>query len=115
MIEITSKCKNEYTYGISCVKCKKCGRRFLKNGLVDKTVTPKIEKLRWYLIGRGYTGMRVYYDLSFYHRGDTLSEDYRIDDIHIYICYRYDYLYISGLTSDEQQLLNDILDIQIIN
>ena len=41
MIKISVGCTNENTYGLSCVKCGKCGRKFTSNGIDDSEVVSK--------------------------------------------------------------------------
>ena len=41
MVDISVGCTNENTYGISCVHCGKCGRKFTIHGIDDSEVIPK--------------------------------------------------------------------------
>ena len=41
MVDISVGCTNENTYGISCVHCGKCGRKFTMNGIDDSEVVSK--------------------------------------------------------------------------
>ena len=41
MVGISIGCINENTYGISCVHCGKCGRKFTYNGIDDSRVVHK--------------------------------------------------------------------------
>lgn len=45
MVDISVGCTNENTYGISCVHCGKCGRKFTMNGIDDSDVVSKREGL----------------------------------------------------------------------
>ena len=41
MVDISVGCTNENTYGISCVRCGQCGRKFTMNGIDDSEVISK--------------------------------------------------------------------------
>lgn len=41
MVDISVGCINENTYGISCVHCGQCGRKFTMNGVDDSKVVSK--------------------------------------------------------------------------
>lgn len=41
MFEVSVGCVNDGTYGVSCVKCKKCGRKFTEYGIDDSEVVDK--------------------------------------------------------------------------
>ncbi len=41
MVDISVGCTNENTYGLSCVKCGRCGRKFTINGIDDGEVVSK--------------------------------------------------------------------------
>lgn len=44
MIEPSIGCVNGDTYGVSCVKCKKCGRKFTNDGIDDsEVIATKVE------------------------------------------------------------------------
>lgn len=44
MLDISVGCTNENTYGVSCVKCGDCGRKFTINGVDDSEVVDKKAK-----------------------------------------------------------------------
>lgn len=41
MVDVSVDCINKNTYGISCVFCGKCGRKFTVNGIDDSEVVSK--------------------------------------------------------------------------
>ena len=45
MVDISVGCANESTYGISCVYCGKCGRKFTMNGIDDSEVVIQQQKI----------------------------------------------------------------------
>lgn len=45
MVDISVGCANESTYGISCVHCGKCGRKFTMNGIDDSEVVIQQQKI----------------------------------------------------------------------
>ena len=40
MVDVSIGCVNDDTYGVSCVHCGKCGRKFSINGIDDSKVIP---------------------------------------------------------------------------
>lgn len=70
----------------------------------------KIDRLRKFLIDSGYTGTQTFNTRNI--AGDVMSNVYDCDGIMVDFCYNYDYLEIFGLTEEEYNSLNDILDIE---
>ena len=68
MVDVSFGCTNTNTYGISCVKCGECGRKFTSNGIDDsEVVNKKVEEYRKSLDSELYKDMSLMFD------GDTVS------------------------------------------
>lgn len=37
-LNISSKCENSHSYGVICVRCGRCGRKFNKNGFLAEEI-----------------------------------------------------------------------------
>lgn len=58
MLDTSICCTNTNTYGISCVKCGKCGRKFTSDGVDDSEVIAKnVKEYREFLNSDLFNGI----------------------------------------------------------
>ena len=69
----------------------------------------RMENLRSFLVNQGYKGMQTFDTRNI--AGDYMETIYQEDGIVVDICRGYCYLEIFGLSDEEYQSLDDILDI----
>jgi len=69
----------------------------------------RIEKLRQFLVGRGFKGTQTFDTRNI--AGDLMTTVYDNDGITVDYCYHYEYLEIFGLSEEEYESLSDILNI----
>lgn len=70
MLNVSVGCTNLDTYGISCIKCGKCGRKFTSHGVDDSEVINK--KVKEY---NKFLDTEMYKDISLIFDGDKIIID----------------------------------------
>lgn len=60
MLNISIGCNNDNTYGLSCIKCGECGRKFTMNGVDDsQVIANKLKSYKEFLDSKSWKDINI--------------------------------------------------------